>query len=126
MTTTNNTEKKITKRDRINELLAMAEVQANPGSVEYLTHELELLDKKNVNRKASSTAVNNAPLMDAIYKGMEADRLYTASEIIKEVPECGELSNQKVARLMNDMVKAGRLTKTTEKRKSVFQKVEGV
>ena len=41
------TEKKITKRDRFNELLGIPAVAENEGLVEFIEHEIELLDKKN-------------------------------------------------------------------------------
>lgn len=47
---------KITKRDRYNALLNMAEVKANPDMVDFIKHELELLDKKNA--KSGEKKVN--------------------------------------------------------------------
>lgn len=92
--------------------------------VAFIDHELELLAKKNSGeKKPTATQVANEALKTAIYEGMEANRLYTVTEVIKEIPAVAGLTNQKVSPLMNQMVDAGLLTKTTEKRRSYFQRV---
>lgn len=92
--------------------------------VAFINHELELLAKKNSGeKKPTATQVANEALKTAIYEGMEANRLYTVTEVIKEIPAVAGLTNQKVSPLMNQMVDAGLLTKTTEKRRSYFQRV---
>ena len=47
----------------------------------------------------------------------------TRPEVIKEIPAVAGLTNQKVSPLMNQMVEGGLLVKTTEKRRSYFQRV---
>ena len=42
--------KKITKRERFQSLLTLSQVQADPGMVEFINHELELLAKKKIGR----------------------------------------------------------------------------
>lgn len=103
-------------------------LRAVPGlsdeQVAFIDHELELLAKKNSGeKKPTATQVANEALKTAIYEGMEANRLYTVTEVIKEIPAVAGLTNQKVSPLMNQMVDAGLLTKTTEKRRSYFQRV---
>ena len=103
-------------------------LRAVPGlsdeQVAFIDHELELLAKKNSGeKKPTATQVANEALKTAIYEGMEANRLYTVTEVIKEIPAVAGMTNQKVSPLMNQMVDAGLLTKTTEKRRSYFQRV---
>lgn len=95
-------------------------------AIEMLSHEIELLERKNSSDKkpTAQQAVNNG-IKDAIYNGMEADRLYTVTELIKEIPECNELTNQRVSALMRQMVIDNLVEKIEEKRKSFFKVCRG-
>ena len=122
MTTTN---KKITKRDRFNALLSLSEVQANADLVAFIEHEIELLDKKNSSeKKLTAQQTANEGIKDAIVEGMKENRLYTVTEIIKEVAECNELTNQRVSALLRQLISEGKVVKTVDKRKSYFQLAE--
>lgn len=121
MTTT----KKITKRDHFNALLSLSEVQANPALVAFIEHEIELLDKKNsADKKPTAQQVANDGIKDAIIEGMEPTRLYTVTELIKEIAECNELTNQRVSALLRQLISEGKVVKTVDKRKSYFQLAE--
>lgn len=90
----------------------------------FVAHEVELLSRKSgSDKKPTALQIENENLKNAIVAGMEENRLYTISEIIKTIPECNSLNPQKVSPLMNAMCKEddGRLIKTTEKRVSYFQ-----
>jgi predicted RNA-binding protein (virulence factor B family) len=113
--------KKITKRERFESLLNMVEVQADPGMVEFINHELELLAKKNSSeKKPTAQQVANEAIKQAIIDGMERDHLYTITDIQKNVPECADLSNQKVSALVRQLKDDGVVVKTEDKRKSYF------
>jgi hypothetical protein len=117
MTTT----KRITKTDRFNELLNLDEVKSNPELVDFINHEIDLLVKKNTgDKKPTATQMANEALKISIAEGMEQNRLYSCTEIIKEIPACAGLNPQKVSPLLNQMVEAEILTKTVEKRRSYF------
>ena len=112
--------RKPTKKQMFESLKQMPGLSAE--QVAFIDHEIELLTKKNSGeKKPTATQVANEALKVAIAEGMEANRLYTVTEVIKEVPACAGLNNQKVSPLMNQMVEAGVLTKTTEKRRSYFK-----
>ena len=116
-------EKKITKRDNFNTLLCLADVQANPDLVAFINHELELLDRKNAStgeKKLTATQVANESVKEAILEEMEPNRLYTISEMLKALPSCAELTNQKVTRLVADLVKVNAIVRTEDKRKAYF------
>jgi predicted transcriptional regulator len=51
---------------------------------------------------------------------MEPNRLYTISEMLKVLPSCAELTNQKVTRLVADLVKVNAIVRTEDKRKAYF------
>lgn len=130
-------DKKITKREMYAVLTAAipddfaGTVQCGDNAVTvnaddvraFITHELELLDRKSGDRKPTALQVENENLKNAIVAALLPDTLYTVSEIIKNVPECAGLNPQKVSPLMNAMCKEddGRLIKTTEKRVSYFR-----
>ena len=61
--------KKLTKKEKFQMLLEVAEVQANPVLVEFINHELELLAKKNATgslRKPTKTQQENEVLLGEI------------------------------------------------------------
>jgi hypothetical protein len=92
--------------------------------IDFINHEMELLSKKNSGeKKPTATQVANEALKVAIHEGMQDNRLYTVTEVIKEIPAVAGLTNQKVSPLMNQMVESGLLTKTVEKRRSYFKVV---
>lgn len=119
-------EKKFTKKDNFMELLTLDEVRANARLVEFIQHELELLERKNSSptgeKKLTATQVANESLKDAILDEMEENRLYTISEMLKTLPCCAELSNQKVTRLVAQLVGDSKVIRTEDKRKAYFSK----
>ena len=115
--------KKITKRERFESLLNMAEVQADPGMVEFINHELELLARKNSSeKKPTAQQVANDGIKQAILDAMEANHLYTVTELQKSVPACAELSNQRVSALLRQLKDDKLITRTEDKRKAYFSK----
>ena len=121
------TNKKITKRDRFNALLAIPAVKADPDMVAFIEHELELLAKKNsADKKPTAQQTANEAIKSAIVEAMEADRLYTVTEIQKSVEACADLSNQRVSAIVRQMVEGGVLVREEIKRKAYFSLAEGV
>ena len=117
--------KKMTKRDYFNELLEIAEVKENKAMVEFINHELELLEKKNASKSNSMTKEQkaNEDLKNQIIEEMEQDKKYTVSDMQKELPCCKELSNQKISALIRQLVNEGVVKRVEEKRKAYFSKV---
>lgn len=118
-----NTSRKPTKRDHFNALLAINEVASNPALVEFIEHELDLLNRKNTaERKPTAKQVENAGYKEAILAYFEHDVLYSCADVTKGCPACveAELSPQRVSALLGQLVDAGSLTKTVEKRKAFY------
>ena len=114
--------KKMTKRDYFNALLNVEEVKENPAMVTFIEHELELLSKKNASdRKPTATQTENEVIKAAIVAGMTENRLYTVTEIIKEIPACNELANQKVSALFRQLVAENKVDRLEEKKKAYFR-----
>ena len=121
---TNTTSTKLTKAQKFAMLRAIPAVAGNPMLVEFIDHEVELLSKKNsAEKKPTAQQVANAGIATAITEGMEPNRLYTVTEVIKEIPQCAELTNQRVSALLRQLVEAGKVKRTEDKRKAYFSLV---
>lgn len=117
------TNKKITKRERFESLLNIPAVSADPGLVDFINHELELLTKKNsTDKKPTAQQVANESIKQAILDGMEPNRLYTITELQKSIPACAELSNQRVSAIVRQMIGVS-INRTEDKRKAYFSKI---
>jgi hypothetical protein len=53
---------------------------------------------------------------------MENGKLYTVTDLQKIVPECAELTNQRISALLRGMF-GSRIERVEEKRKAYFRKV---
>ena len=114
---------KMTKRDYFTAILTKYPLTDDEKA--FVEHELELLTKKNSgDKKPTAQQVANDGIKTAIADGMTANRLYTVTELIKEIPECAELTNQRVSALLRQMIADGTVVKTVDKRKSYFQLAE--
>lgn len=116
--------KKMTKREMYTKILSFAEIQADPELVKGIQHEIELLDRKNSSdRKLSKNAEENVHLKAEILKIMkkEPDRLFTATEIWKQMENWDDLSNQRISALLKQLKEEGKIKKIEEKKKSLFQ-----
>ncbi len=121
---TNN--KKITKAMRNEDIIAMltgGEVKHGTtveDAVKHLTHENELLAKKNSgdSKKPTKTQAENAKLKEGILTFLSTvDKGVTATDVMNA---CGLSSNQKAAALLRALVEAGEVCKTVEKGKALF------
>ena len=125
--TTTTTSKRITKATRYAQLLAIPAVADNSELVDFINHELELLDRKNSadgEKKLTATQKENASLKQAILANMERDKLYTVSDMIKSFPELEGLNTSKVSailRQMRDDVGTGEVVRIEDKRKTYFK-----
>ena len=102
----------------------MSEVQANPDMVVFIEHEIELLARKNAgDKKPTANQVANDGYKDIIFAEMTAnpDKLYTVTELIKNVDGLGDLTNQRVSALLRQMIEANGVEKIVDKRKSYFR-----
>ena len=119
--------KKMTKREKFELLLTIGEVVENTILVEFINHELELLDRKSASskdgiRKPTKAQLENKNLQDLIFQTMEDNKAYTISDLQAEIVELEGLSNQKVSSLLKKLVDTELLTKFQEKKKTFFLK----
>lgn len=114
-------EKKFTKRMALETLLTLPNVQADERLIAYCENELKLLNNKNkVDKKPTATQTANETIKTQILEWFSEGEKFTCSGLVKSCPACADLSTPKVSALVNQMVGAGLLIKTTEKRVSYF------
>lgn len=114
--------KKMTKREMFEMIKANHNLSAD--EIAFIDHELELLAKKNsAEKKPTAVQVANEGIKAEILEGMEVGKKYTITDLMKSVPACAELSNQRVSALVRQLVTDGSVERTEEKRKAYFSKV---
>ena len=113
--------KKMTKADYFKQILANYNLTGEEKT--FIEHVLELLAKKNsAEKKPTAQQVANAGVADAIYEGMVDGTLYTITDLIKTVPECADLTNQRVSAIVRGMI-GTKVERVEEKRKAYFRKI---
>ena len=108
----------------------LAEHDADTALIDFVNHQIELLDNKKKSKKQSKEQEENATYSNAIYEQMAFERKYSAAELMKELPAVSdwnanhetELSVQKLASLLKPLVDGGKVIKTTEKRRVFYTK----
>ena len=121
--TNTSTTRKPTKRDRFNALLAIPAVAENADLVDFINHEIELLDKKNTaERKPTAKQVENAEFKSDILAWMEPATQYAAADVVKGVPSivAAGLSANRVTAMLTQLVNDGSLVRTEDKRKNFY------
>jgi acetoacetate decarboxylase len=116
---------KLTKAQKFAMLKAIPEVAGNPLLVEFIDHELELLTKKNsAEKKPTAQQAENQVIAQAILAHLTAQptRLFTVTELMKEVPVCAGLTNQRVSAIVRGMIGVS-VERVEDKRKAFFRKL---
>ena len=109
---------KITKKEMFT--MIKAQVKDNAEMVAFIDHEIELLEKKASNKKATKTQEANVGIKSTILAVLEGGKSMTVTEMQGASAELGELSNQKVSALVRQLVEAGEVVKTIDKKVSRF------
>lgn len=122
-------EKKMTKKEVFEELKVLAESANRSDLVDAISHEIELLERKNANRSKAETKVQkeNKILKEKILTVMESGRLYRASEIYnlmrEDFEEKGYTSNKSNS-LITQLKNEGLVSRTVEKNIAYFSKID--
>ena len=82
--------------------------------------QLEKKNSKSGERKPTKTQIANKGFKEIILANMEHGRLYTITEITKEMPFGEELSTQRVSAIVRQLKESGSVVRTEEKRKAYF------
>ena len=118
--------KKITKREMfamVSAVVEKAEVENKAEMLNFINHEIELLEKKSSKSGQTKTQKENEILKEEIlncFKEIEIPVTVSEFQNLTRFRPENEFSNQKISALLNQMTKAGLLVKTIEKKKSYF------
>lgn len=83
--------------------------------------QLEKKSKATGERKPTKTQVANEGFKATILANMEPERLYTVTELTKEIPFGEELSSQRVSALVRQLKEHGDVVRIEDKRKAYFK-----
>ena len=112
---------KMTQKNAIAYVLANYELPTEVEEKLVALHtSLEKKSAKSGERKPTKTQIANEGFKEIILANMEHGRLYTVTELAKEIPFGEELSNQRVSALVRQLKDAGKVVRTEEKRKAYF------
>lgn len=112
-------EKKITKKEMFAQIKT---VLTDEAQIAFIDHEIELLSKKSGSKKPTVNQIANEAIKDDILAVVTADGM-TATEVLASSEKFAGFSNQKIATLLNQLVKDGKLDKVTEGKKSIFKAI---
>ena len=128
-------ENKITKKMRFEELRGLMENVGREDLIAFIDHEIELIDKKAMSRKASTgkRAVENKAISELIINAMASigkpttiTELLKVDTLINYVTEDGKaLSNQKISAILKPMLRTeenpnGTVVRTMDKKTTLF------
>ena len=112
---------KMTKVEMFNAIKAVEGLTQE--MVEFIDHEIKLLQKKSANKKATKTQEENVEIK-AIIKSVLTSEGATVTDIQSKSEVLSSLSNQRVSALLRQMIEAGEVVKSTDKKKSYFALAE--
>ena len=113
--------KKLTKREVFSKMLEVSEIASNNLFVEFINHELELLDRKSSKSTETKTQIENKAIMETIKVALtEIGKPVTITELQDLNTEMAKYSNQKLSALLKKLVESNEVVKTVDKKKSYF------
>ena len=121
---------KMTKKDFFNAIAIIVKEDkvtsedTRQAYLNFIAHEIELLDRKAEKSKETKTQKENVGIMGAIKSALvDVGKAVTISELQAVNAEMAGYSNQKLSALLKKLVDAGEVVKTTDKKKSYFSAV---
>jgi len=114
-------EKKVTKREMFNDIIAIATELNRTDLVDFANHEIELLDKRASHNTLTKVQKANLELVEVIYNTLvELAKPATIADIIAANDAFADLSNQKMSALLKKLVDTNRVVKVVENKKAVY------
>ena len=113
--------KKMTKREKFEMLKTIPAVAENAMLMEFIDHELEILSRKNSpeHKKLTANQIVNEGVKENIIQAMEPGKLYSITDMIKSIPCCNDMSNQRVNALVRQMIPE-KIERVEVKRRAFF------
>ena len=116
----------MTKREMFVAIANVAEVAANEEMMNFINHEIELLDnrKGKGSKGMTKTQKENEGIKELILATLaEKEDKVTVSDLVATDALNG-YSNQKISALLRQLVTSGQVEKTMEKKKAFFSLAE--
>ena len=116
----------MTKREMFVAIANIAEVAANEEMMNFINHEIELLDnrKRKGSKGMTKTQKENEGIKELILATLaEKEDKVTVSDLVATDALNG-YSNQKISALLRQLVTSGQVEKTMEKKKAFFSLAE--
>jgi len=111
--------KKLTKRDYFSQLREI--VKDNVELVNFIDHEIDLLNKKSNSKTPSKTQIANESIKENIVNTLiKLARPATITDIQNVNAELAEMSNQKISALLTQLITAEIVVRTVDKKKAYF------
>lgn len=111
--------KKITKKEMFMEILKINDVANNPTMVEFLNHEIELLNKKRSSGTLTAKQIENEAVKNEIVTILtNTENAMSVTEIVKTLE--GDYTNQKISALMVQLVKENKVKREVTKKVARF------
>lgn len=122
MATTTSSSVRMTKAQKFQMLADLPAVKADPMLSEFIAHEMELLAKKNTaDKKPTAQQEANAVIKQNVLTVLADGKKRTVSELLKMVPDLPDtMTNQRMSALVRQMVDAGQVVRSEDKRKAFF------
>ena len=122
MANTTSSSVRMTKAQKFQMLADLPAVKADPMLSEFIAHEVELLAKKNTaDKKPTAQQEANAVIKQNVLTVLADGKKRTVSELLKMVPDLPDtMTNQRMSALVRQMVDAGQVKRTEDKRKAYF------
>ena len=100
--------------------IAIATVDNEEVKTKLTALQTSIAKKNSAERKPTATQKANAGFKIAIENGMELGKKYTITDLMKNISELADLSNQKVSAIVRQMVENGTVVREEIKRKAYF------
>lgn len=114
--------KKMTKKDYFNELLKIEAVASNTELVDFINHEVELLNRKSSKSTLTKVQVENNNIKEVIVNVLQENaKPMTITDIQASNEDLKELSNQKISALLKQLVDTDIVERISDKKKTYFQ-----
>ena len=113
--------KKKTKKELFGEVREIVEREGRTDLVEFVDHELELLEKKANRTGTTKTQKENEVIKTKIIDALV--RIATPvsiTELQEQDEEMAQYSNQKISALLTQLIKEEKVVRNKDKKKSVF------
>lgn len=112
----------MTKREMFVAIANVAEVAANAEMVDFLNHQIEMLDaRKSQSKGLTKTQKANEEVKAVIVNVLaNTGEKMTVTELISTEQLCA-YTNQKVSALLRQLIDAGKVVKTIEGKKAYFE-----